>query len=444
MANETYTLIQKTTLNASAASITFSSIPQTFTDLVVRLSGRSTRAAVDDNPIVKFNGSASNYTERRLAGDGTTAVSYTATTIYAGVVPATTGTASTFGNIEIYIPNYTSANYKSVSIDAVSERNATASWVELDAALWSDTAAITSIALSLSASDFAQYTSVSLYGVAKYGVTPASSPKATGGDIITNDGTYWIHQFLNSGTFTPSQTLSCDYLVVAGGGGGGGTGGGSSKSGAGGGAGGLRSTVTATGGGGTLETSLSVTAQAYAVTVGAGGAISTSGSNSIFSTITSTGGGRGGFTDGSTKYAGLAGGSGGGGCGGFGIGGPVGAGTNNQGFGGVTGGISFSGTGGGAGAIGGEGSGNIGATGGAGVATSITGTSVTRAGGGGGGGISGGGAGGAGGGGAGGGGSAGSAGTINTGGGGGGSATTGAGDPGGAGGSGIVIIRYAM
>jgi hypothetical protein len=451
MANETYTLIQKTTLNASAASITFSSIPQTFTDLVVKVSLKTTRTTdyVDDFRLT-FNGSSTGYSFKGVANYNGTVRSdqnASASYIYANAATAShaSQTPNTFCNSEIYVPNYTSANNKSVSIDSTTEQNGTQIWQNLQAALWSNSAAINSITLVPDvAANFVQYSSVSLYGVAKYGVTPASSPKATGGDIITNDGTYWIHQFLNSGTFTPSQTLSCDYLVVAGGGGGGGTGGGSSRSGAGGGAGGLRSTVTATGGGGTLETSLSVTAQTYAVTVGAGGAVSTSGSNSIFSTITSTGGGRGGFTDGSTKYAGLAGGSGGGGCGGFGIGGPVGAGTNNQGFGGVTGGISFSGTGGGAGAIGGEGSGNIGATGGAGVATSITGTSVTRAGGGGGGGISGGGAGGAGGGGAGGGGSAGSAGTINTGGGGGGSATTGAGDPGGAGGSGIVIIRYAM
>jgi hypothetical protein len=448
MADETYTLIQKTTVtSAGASSISFTNIPQNFTDLVVMCSLRNATASTAQSGWVKFNGSSTGYAHKYLGGDGASASSAgdaAATRIYIGQVDGATATANTFANVSIYIPNYTSANYKSVSIDGVQETNDTTAYATLSAGLWSNTDAITSISLETTAGNYVQYSSASLYGVAKFGVNPVAGPKASGGDIITNDGTYWIHQFLNSGTFTPNQTLSCDYLVVAGGGGGGGTGGGSSRSGAGGGAGGLRSTVTATGGGGTLETSLSVTAQTYAVTVGAGGAVSTSGSNSIFSTITSTGGGRGGFTDGSTKYAGLAGGSGGGGCGGFGIGGPVGAGTNNQGFGGVTGGISFSGTGGGAGAIGGEGSGNIGATGGAGVATSITGTSVTRAGGGGGGGISGGGAGGAGGGGAGGGGSAGSAGTINTGGGGGGSATTGAGDPGGAGGSGIVIIRYAM
>lgn len=438
MANETYTLIQKTTLNASAASITFSSIPQTFTDLKIVVSARDVSVTYS-SLYIAINGTAVT-SLRKLIGNGTTV---TSGTDYIGLIDGTASTASVFGNADIYIPNYTSSNYKSLSIDMVSENNATGAHQALAAAISPATTAISTLAFTCDGS-FEKYTSISLYGVAKEGVTPASSPKATGGDIITNDGTYWIHQFLNSGTFTPSSTLNCDYLVVAGGGGGGGTGGGSSKSGAGGGAGGLRSTVTATGGGGSLESALSVTAQAYAVTVGAGGAISTSGSNSIFSTITSTGGGRGGFTDGSTKYAGLAGGSGGGGCGGFGIGGPVGAGTNNQGFGGVTGGISFSGTGGGAGATGGTGSGNIGAEGGAGVATSITGTSVTRAGGGGGGGISGGGAGGTGGGGAGGGGSAGSAGTVNTGGGGGGSATTGAGDPGGAGGSGIVIIRYLM
>lgn len=121
----------------------------------------------------------------------------------------------------------------------------------------------------------------------KYGTSGdnlLTAVRALGG-TVTISGGYVIHTFTSSGTFQPTTRLNnVDYLVVAGGGGGPLNQGGG---GAGGGAGGLRSTVTATGGGGSVESALSLTAQAYTVTVGAGGAVGTvgkgsNGSNSVF------------------------------------------------------------------------------------------------------------------------------------------------------------------
>ena len=263
-----------------------------------------------------------------------------------------------------------------------------------------------------------------------------------------------------SGSVTPSNAVTVNYLVVAGGGGGG-KNYSNNWSRGGGGAGGLRSTVTATGGGGTLESALIMDPSTnYTVTVGAGGAESNNGSNSVFSTITSTGGGAGAFTSGNSDK-GANGGSGGGNAaerepaGGLG-----GTGTANQGYGGGgagSGGATAGGGGGGAGAAGVSG-GNyidvsnnaVGGNGGTGIAVSITGSSVTYAGGGGGGagysnsnnGVSAG-TGGAGGGGAGSyqGSVNGVAGTANRGGGGGG-AMGGSNQTSGAGGSGVVILRY--
>jgi hypothetical protein len=458
MANETYTLIQKTTLNASAASITFSSIPQTFTVLVVKVSARGTTSAKYGYLFMRLNGATTNYSGRVLYGDNATAGSTTnssASYLNPGIVTMATSTASTFASSEFYIPNYTSANAKSISCDAVSEDNTSYVANYLMAQLWNDTAAITSIVLSPDSGNFAEFTEATLYGVAKQGVNPVAGPKASGGDIITNDGTYWIHQFLNSGTFTPNRTLSCDYLVVAGGAGGGfGSGGG------GGGAGGLRSTVTATGRGGSLESALSVTTQSYAITIGAGGAAvisssgtrGTNGSNSTFSTITSTGGGGGG-SEAAGISNGASGGAGGGGN--YYSSGAGGAGTTGQGYDGAIGGGNYSGGGGGgAGAAGGASPATgTGGPGGNGVAVAITGSSVTYAGGAGAGGETGGtgtgGTGGTGGGGQGGAraGAAATAGSKNLGGGGGGGAYYGSNPAGGAGasgGSGIVIIRYAM
>ena len=265
------------------------------------------------------------------------------------------------------------------------------------------------------------------------GDMPFTGMVATGGVVSggTIDGDYKYHVFNNSsdGPFvvtTAGDTPEVEYLVIAGGGGGGG-----SISGGGGGAGGY---LTATG--------FSVTASSYPITVGAGGAASTNGANSVFSTITATGGGYGGAYTGAGQAGGSGGGSGGASqqhAGGTGIAG--------QGFAGGIGDQApdrVGGGGGGASEVGSAGvATNILGQGGDGLSSSITGSAVIRGGGGTGSGNAGSEvspvAGGAGGGGSGGNSqTAATTGTTNTGGGGGGG-TTGAGK---AGGSGVVIIRY--
>jgi hypothetical protein len=447
-----YVLLEKITVGAAgASSVTFSSIPQTgYTDLVVKMSTRTSASSITGRVYVAFNGVGTNQTRRLLLGNGSSASSGSASDIATDRGTGNSATASTFANMEMYIPNYTSANFKSVSIDAVGENNATEAYAGLIAGLWSSTAAITAMTLSSSdGGNFMQGTTFYLYGVAKLGTTPVIVPYATGGDTIMTDGTYWYHTFTSSGTFTPAKALSCDYLVVAGGGGG-------ARWAGGGGAGGLRSTVGATGGGGSLESKLSLGTSAYTVTIGAGGvgAIGsspqyrgTNGSNSVFSTITSNGGGGGAsFSGGGLP---LTGGSGGGGNSGSVAGVAGAAGDANQGYAGgtgQTGNFLCGGGGGGAGAVGANGV-NGGASGGAGVTTNISGSSVTYAGGGGGSGqYTAVGTGGAGGGGSGVLNANATAGTVNTGGGGGGGySQAGVGDyNGGNGGSGIVIVRYAV
>jgi hypothetical protein len=285
-----------------------------------------------------------------------------------------------------------------------------------------------------------------------------STTAALGTDSSGNGNTWTTNNFSVTGgsssvTFPSSGAPpTVDYLVVGGGGGGYNVGtGAETYGGGGGGAGGLRSTVTATGGGGALETPLSITAGAsYTVTVGAGGASSTSGSPSVFGSIVALGGGTGSSGN---NVKGPTGGSGGGeSAGNNPIGSSYGDGTAGQGFRGGSQSSNYfiygvylggGGGGGGAGSVGGDApsGGQTGGNGGSGVAVSIIGSSVTY-GGGGGGGYSG--SGGSGGGGAGGYDSNGAPGTANLGGGGGGASAVGGGNfLGGAGGSGIVIIRYA-
>jgi hypothetical protein len=437
-----YVLLSEQTVSASVTSLTFSNIPQTgYTDLIVKFSARTDRINVDQLFTVRFNGSSSSLSSRRLEGSGSSATSNTDNTEIYALGTGNSATANTFGNCEIYIPNYTSSNFKSVSIDGVSETNATDTTTLLLAGLWSNTAAITSITLTPNGGQAILANSTfSLYGVAALGTTPVIAPKASGGDIIVNDGTYWYHAFLGSGVFTPNQTLSCDALVVAGGGGA------NADSSGGGGAGGLLA-----------FTSQSLIAQNYTCTVGAGGAYATNGANSQFSSLTaSVGGGHGsGIT---TNYSPGSGGSGGGGSGGGST--TAGTGTAGQGNNGGAGFSSASpyggGGGGGAGAVGNagrstsDGAGGIGATSALinamGSATStgeLSGGNYYYAGGGGGnGGLSTAGVGGLGGGGTGQNSSTTTStnGTANTGGGAGGGNQT----QGRTGGSGIIIIRYTM
>mgnify|MGYP005989346063 CR=1 FL=1 len=278
------------------------------------------------------------------------------------------------------------------------------------------------------------------------------------GGTETTSGNYKIHTFTSDGTFTVNQTAASapnnevSYLVVAGGGG---------SSIGGGGAGGFRESKSGVDcySASPIEgsTNVTVTAQAYPITVGGGGAgdsipgTAAAGSNSVFSTITSAGGGLG-----ATNNA--TGGNGGSGGGGGGGGGPFAGGTGNtpptspaQGFNGGVGGNTppnnAGGGGGGATAAGGTTTSTASGNGGAGATTSISGSPVGRAGGGGGGARNspphtggtasdGGGAGkpyapGN-----------GTSGTANTGGGGGGAGSEDFGGTGGSGGSGVVIIRY--
>ena len=435
-----YVFLETVTVGAAgAASVTFNSIPQSgYTDLCLKVSSRDNRTpSAVDGVYIDFNGVTTNQSNKEVYGDGSTAQSGNGARMTMGVTSTAGATANTFGNFDFYIPNYAGSTYKSASGDAVSENNATLAYASMSANLWSNTAAINAITMTpVNGTLFTQHSTFSLYGIAAVGTTPTIAPKATGGDIIMSDGTYWVHTFLSSGTFTPASALSCDYLVVAGGGGGGNADG-ATYNGGGGGAGGLRSTVTATGGGGSLESKLSVASSTvYTVTIGAGGASNTPGNDSVFSTITSTGGGRGKGT--STV------GDGGSGGGGRNFSTTGGTGTANQGYAGGTALATDSGGGGGTGAVGGNASSGVGGNGGNGVAVSITGASVTYGGGGGGGAPT------PGSGGTGGGGTAGNptgvAGTANLGGGGGGVRDNVGGVPraGAIGGSGVVIIRYPI
>jgi hypothetical protein len=145
-----------------AATIDFSAIPGTYTDLMLVLSARATSTTATIT--VAFNGSAASFTNIYLQGDGSAVTSTTGTTLV-GRASISTDTASTFGNLSIYIPNYAGSADKNFSVDTVSENNATTAYTQIFTGVWANTAAITQITLSLA--NFAQYSNAYLYGILK-------------------------------------------------------------------------------------------------------------------------------------------------------------------------------------------------------------------------------------------------------------------------------------
>ena len=457
----TMQLIAKQTVGSGgASSVTFSNIPQTYTDLKLVMSAKGSAATTRQNVLIAFNGSGSSFAWQGLYGYGGSAGANSGNNQFVGNVPMASNVANAFGTEEIYIPNYTSTTKaKTIMTNYAVENNGSSNFIGIDATSWNPGTQdnIESITLSINSSgDFIEFSTFYLYGISNSTTTQATTvPYASGGDVITTDGSYWYHAFKYSGSFTPLKNLTADVLVVAGGGGGGGNYG----AGGGGGAGGL---LTFSAQALTANTGLTCT-------VGAGGAAganspgnATNGGDSQFGALTLVKGGGGGGT---YQNNGALGGSGGGGGGGDATtsGGSATSGQGNAGGGGPGAGSTYTaGGGGGAGGAGTAGAAtNVGGNGGIGYYNSLTdamgvatatgvlsSTHYYYAGGGGGGaGAASGpyngtaGTGGTGGGGAG----AtnsnnGTAGTANTGGGGGGTRQ----GNGAAGGSGIIIVRYAV
>ena len=166
----TMTLVSTVTVGAGgAASINFTSIPQTGTDLLLVLSARTTQNA--SSPIMRFNtdSTVANYGNRYLMGNGAAASSATNTTS-AGISLQNaynngTYTASTFSNVQIYLPNYASSTSKTVSVDAVTENNATTAQQAVIAGTWTGTAGINAILIY--GYTLAEYSTASLYTITK-------------------------------------------------------------------------------------------------------------------------------------------------------------------------------------------------------------------------------------------------------------------------------------
>ncbi len=167
-------IIQHIELGSAQANIEFANIPNTFTDLLIVASTRSTRSGTFDGLRLRLgNGgidTGNNYSSRFLQGFNGSVNSFTGPTdrISGMGNSANDATANTFGSAYIYIPNYTSSVAKSVSLDSVSENNGTEAGQLISAGLWNSSSVVTNIRLFNDiGSNFAAGSSATLFGILK-------------------------------------------------------------------------------------------------------------------------------------------------------------------------------------------------------------------------------------------------------------------------------------
>lgn len=167
----TYTLISSNVLSGSATSVTFSSIPSTYTDLVLRISARGTSAGLYVATLIRLNNDSSAiYSITSLYAQGTTVGSQrgtgaTSTSSYL-VSPSGGTTANTFGNAEVYIPSYLASQNKPFSVYGVTENNsATNNEIDNFATLYKSTTAINRIDVIANGTTFDVGSSFYLYGI---------------------------------------------------------------------------------------------------------------------------------------------------------------------------------------------------------------------------------------------------------------------------------------
>ena len=157
----TYEKIATNTLGSAAATITFSSIPGTYTDLVLICAPLS---ATVDNVVINYNSdTGSNYSWTTVGGNGTAASSHRGSNDAAPYVQYQSGTSTTQSNITINVMNYSNTTTHKT---AICRGNNIAYGTDATVVLWRNTNAITSILLKQRGSNnFSAGSTFTLYGI---------------------------------------------------------------------------------------------------------------------------------------------------------------------------------------------------------------------------------------------------------------------------------------
>ncbi len=164
-------LIAKNVLGSNTATVTFSSLPSTYTDIVAVVSARSSNgnmpAGSADFLKMALNSTAISSVRYLYGAQSATGSATSPSAI--GYLTDNNTTSNTFASIEIYIPNYAGTTAKSVSATSVTENNATSASMAVWAGLYSSvTSAVTSIEFTTNnAANFVSGSSFFLYGITK-------------------------------------------------------------------------------------------------------------------------------------------------------------------------------------------------------------------------------------------------------------------------------------
>lgn len=156
-----------------AATVTFSSIPQTFKHLQIRGIARGTSTSTYDRVDYRFNSdSGTNYARHLILAGGIStpeSYGYTGQTFGAAAyVSGATLNSAVFGAVVIDILDYTNTSkYKTVKSIGGADGNGSQTYMNLASAVWQSTSAITSITIGPieAATNLAQYSSFALYGI---------------------------------------------------------------------------------------------------------------------------------------------------------------------------------------------------------------------------------------------------------------------------------------
>lgn len=168
MANTMF-LISKIVVGAGGVStLSFTSIPQTYSDLYIKASLRTNANGEADNCILSVNGSTANIGWARLYGEGTgigANTSVTSTNI-SMVTAANTLTANVFGNGDLYLPDYTTSKNKTLVGTSCTEKNGTVSYQYSTGMHINNSAAITSLSFApVTGPNFVEHSTIYLYGI---------------------------------------------------------------------------------------------------------------------------------------------------------------------------------------------------------------------------------------------------------------------------------------
>jgi len=156
--------------SGGASSITFSSIPSTYTHLQIRAMARSTESgSTNTNAFFQFNGdTGSNYSEHQLAGDGSSASGSAGTSqvwAYTGLTTGNSSSANMYGAFIVDVLDYANGN-KNKTIKTLSGNDQNGSgYVLFRSGAWYSTSAISSIVITPGGGSWQQYSSFALYGV---------------------------------------------------------------------------------------------------------------------------------------------------------------------------------------------------------------------------------------------------------------------------------------